>query len=91
MPRAEIYLEDARSLGELTGANVRFVFPDGFNPESSAHQLANILRMKLDEMAKAGELTALSEREDHGDMSAANDAAGLQDRPAQLELVARDE
>ena len=70
MPRAEIYIEDSES---QPGADVRFVFPDGFVRESPAHQLANIIRMKLDEMVTAGELTPLSEREEHGDTSAAND------------------
>lgn len=78
MPRAEILIEDV-DLSQ-PGANVRFVFPEGFNPNSSAHQLANILRIKLDEMAKAGELTALDERTDEGDMSAAD--AELEQRKA---------
>lgn len=73
MPRAEIYIEDAEA-GEQGGASVRFVFVEGFNAASSAHQLANILRFKLDEMTAAGDLTALDEPQEQGDMNAANDA-----------------
>ena len=83
MAHAEIYLEDVD--GPQAGASVRFVFPKGFDAASPAHQLTNILRMKLDEMAQAGELTALTEREEHGDMSAANE------QMQRLELVAADD
>lgn len=72
MPRAEIFLEDADDAGQ--GAAVRFMFPDGFDAKSPAHQLCNMLRQHLDDMAEAGELTALTEREEYGDMTAANDA-----------------
>lgn len=70
MARAEVLIEDAEQ-----GANVRFLFADGFNAESPAHQLTNIIRLKLDEMTQAGELVALP---------AANE-------PEQLELVAASE
>lgn len=71
MPRAEVYLEDVEA--PAAGANVRFVFSEGFNPESPAHQLANILRFKLDEMAKSGELQALDEPTSEGDLALANE------------------
>lgn len=73
MSRAEVYFEDSEQ-GPQAGAAVRFVFLEGFDAASPAHQLANILRMKLDEMTQAGELTALTEREEQGDMGAANEA-----------------
>lgn len=72
MPRAEVFIEDAEP-GAPAGASVRFVFLEGFDAASPAHQLANILRAKLDEMTKAGELTALNERETQGDMLVADE------------------
>jgi hypothetical protein len=85
MPRAEIYLEDSEQ-GPQGGAAVRFVFLEGFDPKSPAHQLANILRNLLDQMVESGDLTALTPREEQGDMSAANDDLAQR----QLELVAQD-
>lgn len=69
MPRVDCYIEDAEA-----GANVRWVFPGGFKPESPAHQLANIIRKLLDKMADNGELTRLGEATEEGDMTAANEA-----------------
>jgi len=60
--RAEIYIEDAEQ-----GANVRFVFPDGFKAESAAHQLAQIIQAQLDALAANGTLTALTPLEQIGD------------------------
>lgn len=51
MNRAEILIEDAEA-----GANVRFVFTGGFNPESPAHQLAQIIQTQLDALANDGVL-----------------------------------
>lgn len=51
MKRAEIYIEDAEA-----GANVRFVFPDGFDAQSPAHQLAQIIKAQLDHLASEGKL-----------------------------------
>ena len=51
MARAEIYIEDTD-----TGVALRVNYIGGGNVESGAHQLANILRKKLDEMVENGEL-----------------------------------
>lgn len=54
--RAEIYIEDAE---DGPGAHVCFVFPGGPpNPESHAHQMANVIRQQLDKLARDGVLTA---------------------------------
>lgn len=55
MPRAEILLEDS----ETEGAHVRFVFPDGFDAKSPSHQMCNIIRSQLDDLAAEGVLKSL--------------------------------
>ena len=86
--RAEIYIEDCEELS--AGANVRFVFVDGFNKASNAHQMANIIRKILDDMATRGELTALTDREDIGEMAEANaELAALQAVTTDAELAAQ--
>jgi len=57
--RAEIFIEDAEQ-----GANVRFVFSNGFNAKSPAHQLAQVLQAQLDALAAGGVLTALPLEQD---------------------------
>lgn len=62
--RAEIYIEDTEH-----GASVRFVFPDGFHAASGAHQLSNIIKVKLDQMAEEGVITDLGGEAEFGDVA----------------------
>lgn len=57
--RAEILIEDADA-----GANVRFMFPDGFQPASAAHQLAQIIQSQLDQLCAGGDLVNLGPEAD---------------------------
>ena len=57
--RAEILIEDAEA-----GANVRFVFPGGFDHTSPAHQLAQIIQNQLDRLCADGALTSLPQEPD---------------------------
>lgn len=67
MARAEILIEDADG---VEGANVRFNYPDAFDPTSKAHQLTNIIRLQLDHMVQFGALVPIGEQQSQGDLSA---------------------
>lgn len=73
MPRAEILLEDN---GEH--ADVRFLYPEGFNKDSPSHKMSLILRKLLDQ-----HFQAITPREDHGDLTQMDlELAKIGDLPA---------
>ena len=80
--RAEIYLEDAIP---GPGIDVRFVYPDGYQRLSGAHQMSNKVRQILDAMVADGVLTALTDRETQGDLTAMDEDMAAMVVPAVLD------
>lgn len=63
MSRAEIYIEDSDELayGHVTAA-VKFNFPGGFDANSPAHQLCNVVRKYLEStLVQASEPVAVGD------------------------------
>ena len=86
MPHASINLEDRD-----VGVDVRYVYAEGFDKASLAHQLTNVIRNFLDGLAANGDLEKLGDDKDFGDMADAKEQlAGIADGSIKPALVAVD-